>query len=341
MSTPKKNILVIRLSAMGDVAMTIPVLQALTKQYSDLKITVLTKPFFKPLFRNTHNISVIAVDVQHTHKGVFGLYKLARVLNKSYRFYAIADLHNVIRSKLLKLFITSKVVATINKGRKEKQQLTSGKLFKPLKSTHQRYADVFGALGYPVDLSNPSFPQPVTLKDDLKGLVGDRLSGFIGIAPFAAHEGKVYPLTLMEEVVKALSTSYKIILFGGGKDEADLLVRWETSYSNTVALAGKLSLERELDIISNLDIMLSMDSGNAHLAAMMGVKVVTIWGVTHPYAGFMPFNQPEDYALLSDKKAFPLIPTSVYGNIVPKGYEKAAASVLPDTVVDKIKAVVT
>ena len=67
-----------------------------------------------------------------------------------------------------------------------------------------------------------------------------------------------------------------------------------------VLVAGKLSFSEELDTISNLDCMISMDSGNAHLAAMYGVKVITIWGVTHPFAGFAPFHQPKEYSLLPD-----------------------------------------
>ncbi len=340
MSHSEKHILVIRLSAMGDVAMTIPVLRALIKQYPDLKVTILTKPFFKPFFRDLMNVEVICVDVKGKHKSVFGLYKLARTLNKDYKFYAIADLHNVLRSKVLKQFIRCNRFVSINKGRRDKKQLTSGKIFKQLKTTHQRYADVFDVLGYPVDLTNPFFPDKVDLNREVIELLGDRKNGFIGIAPFAAHDGKMYPLNLMEQVVDQLSKDYKVVLFGGGKNEEGILSRWEKFHKNTVNVAGKLSLDEELDIISNLDMMLSMDSGNAHIAAMLGVKTVTIWGVTHPYAGFAPFNQPEDYALLSDREQFPLIPTSTYGNKYPEAYQKAAKSIDLKIIVNKVKEVI-
>lgn len=336
---PEKHILVIRLSAMGDVAMVVPVLRAFTEQHPELKITVLTKPFFKPFFRDLKTVEVIPVAVKGEHKGVFGLYKLARTLNRTHKFYAIADLHNVLRSKVLKQFIRCRRFISIDKGRKEKKQLISGKLFKQLKTTHQRYADVFRALGYQVQLSNPSFPKKKQLSEDLKTILGKKRKGYIGIAPFAAHDGKMYPLNLMQEVIEELSKDYKIVLFGGGSNEKAILNRWEQFHKNTVSLAGKLSLDKELDIISNLNVMLSMDSGNAHIAAMLGIKVVTIWGVTHPYAGFAPFNQPEDYALLSDRSQFPLIPTSVYGNKYPEGYEKASGSISPEVVIAKIKEV--
>jgi ADP-heptose:LPS heptosyltransferase len=96
-------------------------------------------------------------------------------------------------------------------------------------------------------------------------------------------------------------------------------------------------LEQELDIISNLKVMLSMDSSNGHMAAMLGVNVVTLWGVTHPSAGFAPFHQKVTNNILSDKDKYPKIPTSIYGNSYPKGYEFAMETIKVETIVKKVK----
>ena len=167
--------------------------------------------------------------------------------------------------------------------------------------------------------------------------VGEKSNSWIGIAPFAAFKSKMYPLDKMVDVIDALSKDYKILLFGGGEKEISFLQPLADTYENVINLAGKLSLEEELNVISNLDIMLSMDSGNGHLAAMLGKKVITVWGVTHPFAGFTPFNQPDNYQLLSDRDKFPKIPTSIYGNKFPDGYEQAAGSISPEEIVSKIK----
>ncbi|MEP3837363.1 MAG: glycosyltransferase family 9 protein [Algibacter sp.] len=340
MPKQQKNILVIRLSAMGDVAMTVPVLRALTQQHPELRITVLTRAFFKPFFRDLEHVEVFSADLKGEHKGVFGLYKLGRALNKK-RFYVVADLHNVLRSKVLKKFIKCKRFISIDKGRKEKRLLTSKKVYKQLKTTHRRYADVFGGLGYKIDLNTPRFPKKAILNSELKKYIQNPSKKIIGIAPFAAHEGKMYPLSQMKLVVEKLSKDYNIILFGGGKYESEILDDFQNKFENTTSLAGKLSLDEELDVISNLEVMLSMDSGNAHVAAMLGIKVVTIWGVTHPFAGFAPFNQPEDYALLANRAQYPLIPTSVYGNKYPETYKEAAGSVSPEQVVEKIVSILS
>ncbi len=334
------HILVIRLSAMGDVAMIVPVLRAFTCQYPNVKITVLTRAFFKPFFRDLKNVTVYVADLKGKHKGVLGLFKLSQEL-KALQFDAIADLHNVLRSNILKYFFLGKKRIQLDKGRDAKKALTSGKLFQQLKTTHQRYADVFEALGYTVDLSQPTFPEPVQLSEKLNRFISNKAFKIIGIAPFAAHKSKMYPLDQMDELIHKLSKEYNIVLFGGGDKEIQILSEFQTKYKNVISVAGKLDLNEELDLISNLDLMISMDSGNGHMAAMLGKKVLTIWGVTHPYAGFAPFHQPEDFSLTADRNRFPLIPTSVYGNTYPEGYEDAARSVSVNEITTKVEALMS
>jgi len=332
-----KHILLIRLSAMGDVAMVIPVLCAFTQQFPDVKLTILTRAFFTPFFRELKNVNVFPAEVKGRHKGIFGLYKLSKEL-KNLDIDAVADLHNVLRSKILKFFLFGKEIIQIDKGRAEKKALISGKEFKQLKTTVQRYADVFKQLGFSIDLSNPIFSGKKALNSKVLKIIGVDSKKWIGIAPFAAHESKMYPLDLMEQVIRALSENHKVLLFGGGKKEMEILDKLQSE--KVINLAGKLTLDEELDVISNLDVMLSMDSGNGHLAAMLGIKVVTIWGVTHPYSGFAPFNQPEDYCLLSDRDKFPEIPTSIYGNKYPENYKEASRGISPEIVIEKISSII-
>lgn len=339
------HILVIRLSALGDVAMTVPVIRAFIKQHPSVKITVLSKPFLKPLFSDLENVTFYAADVKGKHKSFTGIYKLFKELKKQ-NFTAIADLHNVLRSIILRTFfkLSSIKTAYINKGRVEKKALTrsKNKIFKQLKTSHERYADVFRNLGYKLDLLNPAFPVKQNLTSEIIKLTGIKKQSWIGIAPFAQYQSKMYPLSLMKKVIEELSenTSYKILLFGGGKKEIDLLNEISISNKNTINIAGKLSLEKELALISNLDIMLSMDSGNAHFAAMLGVKTVTIWGITHPFAGFAPFNQPLTNCMLPNLEKYPNIPCSIYGNKVCEGYENVMESISPKKVVNKILEIV-
>ncbi len=326
---------------MGDVAMTVPILRAFVKQHPNVKITMVSKPFLKPLFTDIKNINFYAADVTGKHKGVFGIYRLFKEL-KLLKIDAVADLHNVLRSKLLRSFfkLSFKKVAFINKGRSEKRALTQtkNKVFKQLKTTHERYADVFRKLGFKLDISKPEFPQKRQLSKEIFEITSNKSEKWIGIAPFAQYSSKMYPLDLLELVLEKLSQQkkLKILLFGGGKKETQILDTIANKYDNTLNVAGKFKLQEELTLISNLDCMVSMDSGNAHFAAMFGINTLTIWGITHPFTGFAPFNQPIENAILSDLNKYPNIPCSIYGNKVCDGYEDVMRTISPKTVVHKI-----
>lgn len=326
---------------MGDVAMTVPVLRELAKSYPNLQLTMLSRGFLKPLFADIPQLSFFTADVYGKHKGVFGLFRLAKALKAS-NIDAVVDLHNVTRSKILCFYLKLlgvKSIKTIDKGRAEKKKLikTPIKQAKQLKTTIARYATVLQQLGFNLDLSKPQFPAIKPLNKALLTLTGKKTKPWIGIAPFAQYDSKTYPLDLMEEVINVLAEKdYQLLLFGGGAKEVALLEVIAQKYKNTIAVAGQLKFRDELLLISHLDCMLAMDSANAHLAAMQGIPVVTLWGVTHPYAGFMPFNQSIDTAILPDLEKYPMLPCSIYGNKTCKDYQGAMRSITPETVVEKI-----
>ncbi len=345
MSSKIKHIAVMRLSAMGDVAMTVPVLRAFVKQYPEVKLTVISRPFFKPFFDGIPNLDFFAFDEKERHKGFLGLLRLYGDVKKR-KIDAFADLHNVLRSKVVSLLfaLSGKKRATVDKGRGGKKELTraENKIFKQLPTMFERHAKVFEELGFPLDLSNPEFPEKAVLSAEITDLIGENYQKLIGIAPFAQYDSKVYPLDLMKEVIEKLAanSSNKVLLFGGGKKEIEILNALAQPFENVINMAGKIKFQQELQLISNLDVMLSMDSGNAHIAAMLGVKVVTLWGATHPYAGFLPFNQSLENALTSDRNQYPKLPTSVYGNKIVEGYEDAMRTISPEDVVSKINKLI-
>ena len=206
---------------MGDVAMSVPVIRAFSRQYPNCKITIVSKPFLKPLFDGIPNVSFFAAEVTKKHKGVMGLFRLFIELKKQ-KITHIADFHNVLRSKILRtlFFLSGKPCMHIDKCRAEKKELTrsKNKIFKQLKTTHQRYADVLCKLGYPVDLSKPFTLEKKLISKNCIKITGLKENTWIGIAPFAAFKSKIYPIELMEQVIdKLTSKGIKIVLFGGGE----------------------------------------------------------------------------------------------------------------------------
>lgn len=296
------RVLAYRFSAFGDVAMTAPVFREFLEQNPDVQIIMVSRKNFESLFADIPNVIFKGIDLDD-YKGFFGLNRLANELVKEFNPDFIANLHDVIRTKILDKIYRRKglKVFKINKGKEEKERLTDvWNLDKiQLRRTVERYADVFREMGFRVELSHQLRPGSI------------RKSG-IGFAPFAQHKGKMLPLEKSYELVRILSQEHTIYFFGGGQKETETLEKWETQIPNTQSLSGKLSLREELNKIAELELMISMDSANMHLASLMGTRCVSIWGATHPYAGFLGFGQSEDDVV--QVKDLTCRPCSVFGD---------------------------
>lgn len=296
------RILAYRFSAFGDVAMTAPVFREFLEQNPEVEIIMVSRSNFEALFADIPNVIFKGINLDD-YKGFFGLSKLANELILEFHPDLIANLHDVIRTKILDKIYSTKgfKVFKINKGKEEKEHLTNiWNLNKvQLKKTVERYADVFREMGFNVQLSHQLRPKTL----DKSG---------IGFAPFAQHKGKMLPLEKSYELVRILSQKQTVYFFGGGKAETEILKKWEKEIPNTRNLAGKLSLTEELHTISQLEVMISMDSANMHLASLVGTRCVSIWGQTHPYAGFLGFGQNEEDVV--QVKDLTCRPCSVFGD---------------------------
>lgn len=343
-----EHILVIRFSAMGDVAMTVPVVYALAKQYPNVRITMLSKPFARPFFEElAPNVGFMEADINAEYHGIKGLNALYRRLTAK-KFTAIADLHNVLRSNYLRMRfnVDNYRVAHINKHRKQRKALTrnNNKVFKPIPTAFDNYKKVFEELGYPINLEfSTLFPQSKSQLQLLPTIIGEKkkFQQWIGIAPFAAHQGKTYPLPLMKEVIEKITNNYpscRIFLFGGGQKEKALLQEIAQNNNHCTNVAGQLNgLQQELILMSHLELMVSMDSANMHLASLVNTPVVSIWGATHPYTGFMGWNQKLENAVQVD---LPCRPCSIFGNKpCLRGDYDCLNSITPDMVFSKVQAV--
>ncbi|HPH91874.1 MAG TPA: glycosyltransferase family 9 protein [Ferruginibacter sp.] len=334
------HILVIRFSAMGDVAMTVPVLKNALDQNPQLQITVVSSAFFAPLFAGLERCHFHPAHLKTIHKGATGMYKLFRELVKKNKFNAVADLHNVLRSTILKTFFTlaGYKTAAIDKGRGEKRLLTrkENKDFKQLTSTHERYAQVLRKTGLGL-LLNPA--TPVYQKQQMPASIQPLFlqnKKMIGIAPFAQHKEKMYPLEKMKMVVKLLAVDNQMIFFGGGAEETAVLKAWASEIPNTINAAGNFTFTEELAIISNLDVMISMDSANMHLASLYTIPVISIWGATHPYAGFYGWGQNENNIVSIDLSCRPC---SVFGNKPCwRGDHACMMQIQENLIIDKINS---
>lgn len=331
MASRKRHILVIRLSALGDVAISVPLIKEYARENPSIEFSVLSQKFTAPLFEGVGNLNFIPFDLPKGKRGVLEVIKFASTLLK-YNITEVADIHNVHRSRIIRYCLKLRGIPckVIFKDRKSRKLLvrSRNKVMVQQKSSMQKYEDVLTSLGLK-DLGFAKRSVPPRKTDT--GMFRK-----IGIAPFAKHQGKAWPLALVEEVISRLSAdnNNRIFLFGGGKEEIQVLESMAAKYPNTQSVAGKYKLGEEIGFMESLDVMLTMDSANMHLASLVRTPVVSIWGATHPYAGFYGWGQDPKDALQAE---MPCRPCSIFGDKeCARGDYACLKAVTPDQVIDKI-----
>ena len=322
---------------MGDVAMTAPIVSAVCRSHPTIHFDYLSTAFFEPFLEPLPNLTFVPTNIHRDHGNLVDVWKLYKELTAADFYDAVIDLHDVIRTKALRAFLwlAGSSVYVIDKGRKDKKNLTSGKIHCQLMPMTDRYAATFAKAGLTFNSeshSRPKEPLPPTagLQPKAQGEV------WIGVSPFAQHEGKRYPLELMKQVIERLSADGKvrIIVFGGGAAEklgAEALV---ADIPNAHNMIGMMKLRDEMALMSNLDCMVSMDSSAMHICSLYGVRVVSIWGATHPYAGFLGYGQKEgDVVQIDDLKCRPC---SVFGNKRCKFGDYRCMQIQPEDIVKRV-----
>lgn len=311
------RLLVIRTSAMGDVALTTPVLKGFSEQYPDVEVLLVTRPAFKYFFSSVRSLELFFPDYKKRHKGFPGVIRLFKDINRQYKIDYIIDLHDVLRSKIFRFFYRLKgvPVSVIDKGRSEKKDLITGKKKIALKHSVERYCDVFAKAGFPVVPAKEKWivPSPETvLKPFLTYAIEDVIN--IGVAPYAKHKLKLWPEENMIRLLQLISEKHKckFWLFGGNEDSVKL-GDLQLKIPGSTNLAGKLPLEEELLFMSKLDLMIAMDSSNMHMAALVGTKVISIWGGTDPLSGFSAWKQPDSFSIRIPVDELTCRPCTIYG----------------------------
>jgi ADP-heptose:LPS heptosyltransferase len=304
---------------MGDVALVAPVIRGFIEDNPDVRITFVTRSFFTPLFSNIPGLTIISADFSGKHKGFRGLVRLYSDIKKSGNYDRIVDLHGVIRSFVLRVLFQSKGIKsyTIRKDRKIKEAHLHQDSKPKLKHSIDRYALTFMSAGYSLKpFDPPVFISDLTNQNKADGFIKTlqiESKNIIGIAPFAKHKLKMWPISKVRNLIDELEKreSVHVLLFGGGNYENEQLKLLAGRYSHCDVV--NLELASEIALIKRLDCMVSMDSANMHIAALSNIPVVSIWGATHPGMGFSPWKQPEEQSVQISVDELPCRPCTIYG----------------------------
>lgn len=333
MNSPSR-LLILRFSALGDVAMTIPAIYSLARQNPDLHIDVATTPFFARLFIGApENVAVHGFDLKKEYKGSAGMLRLLKRL-RALKPSMVADLHNVLRTWIIdnRFRMAGIPVIMVDKMRAARKDVLRNHKAAP--SFIDRYIDVFRRLGLSVtlDMTPP-------LKDAVGDVPMEVTHPAVGIAPFARYYNKTYPSSSMQQVIRLLTDAgVNVYLFGGRGEEADRLGAWSIGNPRCRCVAGEFPIEKELALMGAMDAIVSMDSANHHLASLVGTPVVSLWGSTTPACGFSGFGQSPDNALFA---GLDCQPCSIAGTPeCPRGTLECFALLQPAAVADKVLHVI-
>lgn len=319
------RILLLRFSAMGDVMLLVPVLRSLVATHKNVEVTVVTRPKFASFFEGIERVSVFKADVDNQFIGFFGLRKLFRALLAWATYNLVIDMHDHMRTMVLRnLFkFSGLTVLVFKKGRFEKKAFVrrEKKIIKPLMHTVERYQEVLSRAGFDFPMISgpylvPAEEQKNTLRSWLEEKQITKNEKWIGIAPFALHKSKIWPLSNYPSLIDALTKKHpvKIFLFGGGEEEIDYFNDlYELFPQHCVVVAGELKMPQEIALMEKLDLMLCVDSSNMHLASLCGIPLLSIWGGTHPDVGFAPYCKGEKNILQISRDELPCRPCSVFG----------------------------
>lgn len=319
--------LVIRLSALGDVAILAPVLRARAAANPEVRFTVAAPPMLEPLFEGIPNVRFLGLKKKQSS---WRIYKALKAVGAE----TVADLHVVnrvgralflLRMDALLRFDFGLKVYRLKKGRFSRMLMLRHWRKEPRRPQWKRYDDVFGRF----------------LEGDARVQDAERYEvkvGCVGVAPFSQHEGKVWPWENVERLVRMLcEAGYKVLLFGS-KEEAGQLEELAVSVEGAESVAGRLTFSEELECMKSLSLMVSMDSANMHFASAVGTPVVSIWGATHPDFGFYGYGQERGNALCAD---LPCQPCSAYGQKACRYSDyRCMRAITPEMVMERIRTLI-
>ncbi len=264
------KILVIRLSSIGDIVLTSPVVRILKKQLH-AEVHFLTKKTFSSWLSHNPHIDVI----HHYEKGNKPL--------KKEGFDFIVDLHHNLRTFKLKwaLRVPSK---SVNKLNIRKFVLTTFKwnIMPPIHMVDRNVATV-AHLGVKNDMEGLDFfiPKTETLPLDFQFT-----SPFVAVVIGGQHATKILPTFKLIELCKQLNRPF--VLVGGPEDKerGDDIIAETTQGINA---CGRLTLIQSALLVKGADFVVSHDTGMMHISAALKKKIFSVWGNTVPAFGMVPY----------------------------------------------------
>jgi lipopolysaccharide heptosyltransferase II len=324
------KILVIRLSSVGDIVLTSPVIRGLKKRFPNSSISILVKEEYKELAWLIPYVNEVLI----LPKG--GIFKFIRLLNQK-KFDIVIDLHKNLKSYLIYYLLkaTKKIRYKKNVIKRlllilfSKINFSSLSVIKSYYKCLERLGVTDDGLGPKliVNKSNPHIKHLLSYNPEAEKIL-------IAISPFARHKPKQWKIDYFAEVADWIANNIGYVVIIGEEVEQKELFN-KLNQKRIINLIGKTSLEELVSVISYCKILITNDSGPMHIASALGVRIIAIFGPTTPKFGFAPYGK--DNIIL--EKQLSCRPCSLHGS-KPCKYKhyKCLNEIKPKEVISAVKS---
>ncbi|NNG00676.1 MAG: glycosyltransferase family 9 protein [Desulfobacteraceae bacterium] len=319
------KILIIRLTSIGDVILTTPVIKALKAGFPDAHIDFLVMDRYAEAISGNPYLDKVVLFDKEKYRGINGICRFGRNLNAE-GYNLVVDLHAKIRSILISRCLHAKIIRYKKRSLWKSLGVHLRLMRYQVDDTIVRnYFKPLGQLG--IQYTSEALDFHVT-PDDMKKAAP--YLNMIVFAPGAAQHTKQWP---MEYFVELAGHFREKIVFIGGDDDGEAFDAINPEgKGNCINLAGKLSLKESGALIAGSKFVLTNDSAPFHMARAFNKRVFVFFGPTDPEM----FEYDQNTNLLYTGE--PCSPCSLHGDLrCPKGHFNCMKHMRPGWVYDQIK----
>ncbi|MGB2867195.1 MAG: lipopolysaccharide heptosyltransferase II [Bacteroidota bacterium] len=335
-----KNILVVQTAFIGDVILTLPLVQLIKKNFPETSVDIVVVSRASGLFSNHPSIrNVIPYDKRGRDKGIRGFRRIQRTLESNRYDLAVVP-HRSLRSALLVRMagIPRRVGFSTSAGRwllTDRVQYRSG-IHEIERNISLLSALGFNVTGHELPRVYPSDADRDAVERLFQGLSMDPSAPMVGVAPGTIWNTKRWPKERFAEVVRRLGSEGFEVLLVGGDEDTDLCQEIKVLADSTRVrnVAGKFTLLQSAEALRRCKVLLTNDSAPMHLGVAVQTPVVALFGATVPEFGFAPYGAKD---IVLETKGLSCRPCSIHGgNKCPIGTFECMLRITPESVLSTI-----
>jgi len=294
------SLCILRLSAIGDVCHTLAVVQAIQRQYPDAEITWIIGKTEAMLMQDLPNVKLVPFDKKSGWKGIFTIWK--QLAHK--RFDFLLNMQTAFRASILSLGIKADKKIGFNKDRaREMQWLFTNQKVEQTTSPHVLDGQMMFAKAIGVTDLTPKWQLPIPTETVEKAKQWlDPMRKNVVISPCSSKAEKDWLIERYADIANWLiAQNINVILVGSpAKREQEMTAYIQHLAPNVQNLVGKTSLKELAALLKLVDLVISPDTGSAHIASIQGTPVIGLYAIHNPRRT-APYNAQQNVISVYDE----------------------------------------